>query len=47
MLQTGSLLFAAGFLICAMVVMFAIAWSFSDKRVIDAGLAPDKDRRLA
>ena len=38
MLQTG--LFAAGFLICAMVVMFAIAWSFSDQRVIDADLTP-------
>ena len=38
MLQTG--LFAAGFLTCAMVVMFAIAWSFSDQRVIDADLRP-------
>jgi hypothetical protein len=40
-------LFAAGFLICAMVVMFAIAWSFSDNRVIDAEFAQDDARRLA
>lgn len=47
MLHTGSLLFAAGFLACAMIVMFAIAWSFSDKRVIDTEFAPDEARRLA
>ena len=47
MLQTGSLLFAAGFLLCAMLVMFTIAWAFSDKRVFDAELAPVKARRLA
>lgn len=45
MLQTG--LFVTGFLICAMVVMFAIAWSFSDQRVIDADLARSDARRLA
>lgn len=47
MLQTGSLLFAAGFLVCAMVVMFAIAWSFSDKRVIGAEFASDDAHWLA
>lgn len=45
MLQTG--LFAAGFLVCAMAVMFAIAWSFSDQRVIDADLAEDDTHRMA
>ena len=47
MLQSASLLFAAGFLVCAMVGMFAIAWSFSDKRVVNAEFGPDEARRLA
>jgi hypothetical protein len=47
MLHTGSLLFAAGFLICAMAVMFAIAWSFSDNRVTDGDFAQDDARRMA
>jgi len=47
MLQTGSLLFAAGFLLCAMVAMFLVAWSFSDRRVIDVELASLEARRLA
>lgn len=45
MLQTG--LFAAGFLVCATAVMFAIAWSFSDQRVIDADLAQGDAHRMA
>lgn len=45
MLQTG--LFAAGFLICATAVMLAIAWSFSDRRVVDAELAQGDAHRTA
>lgn len=48
MLQTGSLLFAAGFLTCAMIVVSAIAWSFSDNRVTtDGGFAQEDGRRMA
>ncbi|MCK1384523.1 hypothetical protein [Bradyrhizobium sp. 21] len=47
MLHTGSLLFAAGFLVCAMVVMFAVAWSFSDNRVTDGDFTQDDPRRMA
>lgn len=47
MLHTGPLLFAAGFLICAMAVMFAIAWSFSDNRVTDGDFAQDDARWMA
>jgi hypothetical protein len=46
MLQTGSLLFAAGFLTCAMVVVSAIAWSFSDNRVTGE-FAQNDARRMA
>ncbi|WP_426423860.1 hypothetical protein [Bradyrhizobium genosp. A] len=45
MLQTG--LFAAGFLICAMAIMLAITWSFSDQRVIDTDLAQGDAHRMA
>ncbi|MGX1325072.1 hypothetical protein AB7M17_008525 [Bradyrhizobium sp. USDA 377] len=47
MLQTGSLLFAAGFLTCAMMVASAIAWSFSDNRVTDGEFARQDGRRMA
>lgn len=47
MLHTGSLLFAVSFLTCAMVVMFAIAWSFSDNRVNDGEFAQGDARRMA
>ena len=47
MLHTRSLLFAAGFLTCAMIVASAIAWSFSDKRVNDGEFAQGDARRLA
>ncbi|WP_456624319.1 MULTISPECIES: hypothetical protein [unclassified Bradyrhizobium] len=47
MLQTGSLLFAAGFLTCAIIAASAVAWSFSDHRVIDAELTPGDARRMA
>ncbi len=47
MLQTGSLLFAAGFLTCAMMVATAIAWSFSDNRVTDGEFAQGDARRMA
>ncbi|MBB4372557.1 hypothetical protein GGD63_005365 [Bradyrhizobium sp. cir1] len=47
MLQTGSLLFAAGFLTCAMMVLSAIAWSFSDNRVTDGAFAREDARRMA
>ncbi|MBR0842787.1 MULTISPECIES: hypothetical protein [Bradyrhizobium] len=47
MLQTGSLLFAAGFLTCAAIVASAIAWSFSDNRVTDGEFAPGDVRRTA
>lgn len=47
MLHTGSLLFAAGFLSCAMIVASAIAWSFSDHRVIDAELTHGDVSRVA
>ncbi|MBR0822066.1 hypothetical protein [Bradyrhizobium liaoningense] len=47
MLHTGSLLFAAGFLTCALVVASAIAWSFSDNRVTDGEFAQDDARRIA
>lgn len=45
MLQTG--LFAAGFLTCAMAIMLAITWSFSDQRVIDADRAQGNAHRIA
>ncbi|MBR0735259.1 hypothetical protein JQ636_26185 [Bradyrhizobium japonicum] len=47
MLHTGPLLFAAGFLTCAMIVASAIAWSFSDNRVNDGEFAQGDVRRLA
>ncbi|MHC2621758.1 hypothetical protein ACVIW2_003790 [Bradyrhizobium huanghuaihaiense] len=47
MLQTGSLLFAAGFLTCAMIVASAIGWSFSDNRVTDGEFAQEDGRRMA
>ncbi|MBR0711523.1 MULTISPECIES: hypothetical protein [Bradyrhizobium] len=47
MLQTGSLLFAAGFLTCAMMVASAIAWSFSDSRVTGREFAREDARRMA
>ncbi|WP_168195634.1 hypothetical protein [Bradyrhizobium sp. NAS80.1] len=47
MLQTGSLLFAAGFLTCAMMVATAIAWSFSDNRVTDGEFVQGDSRRMA
>lgn len=47
MLHTGSLLFAAGFLTCAMVVASAIVWSFSDNRVTDGEFAQGDARRTA
>lgn len=46
-LQIGSLLFAAGFFTCAMAVATAIMWSFSDKRVLDAGFVRRDARRMA
>ncbi|WP_167561111.1 hypothetical protein [Bradyrhizobium sp. AS23.2] len=47
MLQTGPLLFAGGFLSCAMIVASAIAWSFSDNRVTDGEFAQRDARRTA
>jgi hypothetical protein len=47
MLHTGSLLFAAGFLTCAMIVASAIVWSFSDNRVSDGEFAQGDARRMA
>jgi hypothetical protein len=47
MLHTGSLLFAAGFLTCAVVIASAIAWSFSDNRVTDGEFARGDARRMA
>jgi hypothetical protein len=47
MLHTGSLLFAAGFLTCAMVVASAIVWSFSDSRVTNGEFAQGDARRMA
>ncbi|MET4389282.1 hypothetical protein ABIB73_005051 [Bradyrhizobium sp. F1.4.3] len=47
MLQIGSLLFAAGFLTCAIMVASAVAWSFSDNRVTDLELRSGDARPLA